>query len=121
MNGVYEKVSGQRYINVQEVRADSNLYEMGSVTGVDVRVLAVVASQLVTAEALLEALNRIERYDYTDFAFVCHGEMHCSVACCILLAAIAYPEAIVCLSTRRTQQAAEARGFVEVFRHWAFV
>ena len=60
---------------------------------------------LVTAEALLEAFNYIE-YG----AMLCQGATHCSVACCILLAAIAYPEAVVCLSTPRTQRAAEERG-----------
>ncbi len=96
------------------MRAHSNLYEMGSVTGVDFRVQAVVASQLVTAEVLLEAFNYIELYDSTEFAFVCHGATHRSVACCFLFAAIAYPEAIVCLSTPRTQRAAEEYGLVEV-------
>ncbi len=72
--------------------------------------------RLVTVKALLEAFNRIEEYDYTDLAFVCHGEMPCSVACCISLAAIAYPEAIVCRSPRRTQRAAEASGLFEVLR-----
>ena len=69
---------------------------------------------LVTAEALLEAFNYIELYDSTEFAFVCHGATHRSVACCILLVAMVYPEAIVCLSTPRTQRAAEEYGLFEV-------
>ena len=91
------------------MRADSILYKyaMRLVTGVEFRVQAVVASQRVTPEVLLEAFNSIEQYDYTEFAFVCQEADHCSVACCFLLAAIAYPGAIVCLSTHWAQWAAD--------------
>ena len=95
------------------MRAHSNLCEMGSVTCVEFRVQVVVASQLVTAEVLLDVFNSIEQYDYTEFAFVCQGATHCSVACCILLTAIAYSEAFVCLSTPRTQRAAEEHGLAK--------
>ena len=89
---------------------------MDSVIGVEFRVQAVVASQRVTVEALRDAFFSIEKYDYTEFAFVCQDATLCSVACCFLLAAIAYPEAIVCRSPRRTQRAAEASGLFEVLR-----
>ena len=92
------------------VNAHSPLYAMSSVTGVDFRVQAVVASQASTANALLEAIDSIENSDHREFAFVCHGATHRSVACCFLLAAVAYPLASVCLTTARTRRAAEEYG-----------
>ena len=99
------------------MRAHSILYEMSSVIGVEFRVQAVVASQRVTAEVLLEAFNPIEQYDYTEFAFVCQEANHCSVACCFLLAAIAYPGAIVCLSTPKALLAADEHRLVRPSDH----
>ena len=78
--------------------------------GIDFRVQAVVATQAATAESLHEAIRRIEDVDATDFSFVCHGATHRSVACCFLLAAIAYPRAEICLTTARTRRAAESGG-----------
>lgn len=88
----------------------SALYTLSDVTGVDGRVQAVVASQEATAFCLLAALERIEEEDLTDFSFVCHGATHRSVACCFLLAALAYPLGQVSLTTSRTQHAAKLAG-----------
>ena len=78
--------------------------------GIDFRVQAVVATQAATAGALHEAIRRIEDVDADEFSFVCHGATHHSVACCFLLAAIAYPRAEICLTTARTRRAAESGG-----------
>ena len=97
----------------REVSAHSHMYELSSVTGVDFRVQAVVATQAATAEALREAIRRIEDVGAQEFSFVCHGATHRSVACCFLLAAIAYPRAEICLTTARTRQAAESCGLYQ--------
>ena len=86
------------------------LYELPDVTGVDARVQAVVASQDKTALGLAIALECIEEQDLHEFSFVCHGATHRSVACCLLLAAIAYPQARVRFSTPRTRAAATVAG-----------
>ena len=95
---------------VRGVDGRSSLYELSKVTGVDQRVQAVVACQEATADALLAALERIEDMDMLEFCFVCHGATHRSVACCFLLAAIAYPHAEVHLTTDRTRRAAKTCG-----------
>ncbi len=92
------------------VDAHSPMYELTAVTGVDFRVQAVVATQAATAEALREAIRRIEDVDADEFSFVCHGATHRSVACCFLLAAIAYPRAEICLTMARTRRAAASCG-----------
>ena len=97
-------------IDARGVDARSPLYSLRDVTGIDERVQAVVAAQRFTAEALLEAVERIERDNLPEFGFVCRGATHRSVACCFLLAAIVYPSAQIYLSTRRTQQAARRAG-----------
>ena len=94
------------HVNVAEMNlnAYSDMYNISDVTGVDFRVQAVVAMQAGTATALFHAFKFIERSNAQEFAFVCHGGTHRSVACCFLLAALAYPQAQICLTTRRTQQ-----------------
>ena len=88
----------------------SRLYKLRDVTGVDERVQAVVAGQKATADCLLAAVGRVEEEDAHEFSFVCHGATHRSVACCMLLAALAYPRALVHMSTARTRCAAAAAG-----------
>ena len=88
----------------------SNMYKMSCVTGVDFCVQAVVATQPATADALREAILRIQGFDFTEFSFVCRSATHRSVACCFLLAAIAFPHAEICLTTERTRRAAESAG-----------
>ena len=100
------------YIDVARRGVDgtSNLYRMSSVTGVDTRVQAVVANQEETAACLLVALEHIEAENKREFSFVCHGATHRSVACCFLLAALAYPRARVEMTTSRTRHAAADAG-----------
>jgi hypothetical protein len=97
-------------VALRGVDGKSHLYELADVTGVDERVQAKVASQEATAECLLTALLRVEEEDLHQFSFVCHGATHRSVACCLLLAALAYPKATVHLTTARTRNAAAEAG-----------
>jgi hypothetical protein len=90
----------------------SSMYALGDVTGLDFEVQAVLLTQACTAEALLAACAAIEAHDRYEFAFVCRGATHRSVACCVLLAAIIYPDATVVLTTARTRTAAIARRLV---------
>ena len=93
-------------VALRGVNGKSSLYRLCDVTGVDERVQAVVASQEATASCLLVAFERIEEEDMHEFSFVCHGATHRSLACSLLLAAIAYPRATVHMTTRRTRRAA---------------
>ena len=95
------------------VDGKSHLYRLKEVTGVDERVQAVVANQEITAHCLLAAMNRIEKEPLQQFSFVCRGATHRSVACCMLLAALAYPNASVHMTTRRTQDAQDAAKALE--------
>ena len=69
-------------------------------------VQARVASQAITARCLLDAMQEVEKWNYRLFSFVCRGATHRSVACCLLLAAIAYRNASVHMTTKRTRIAA---------------
>ena len=98
------------HINVSKAGVDCNwphLYNLWDVTGVDERVQAMVASQEITAECLLAAMWNVEQYNYIEFSFVCHGATHRSVACCLLFTALAYRQASVHMTTRRTRSAAD--------------
>ena len=82
------------------------LYKLEDVTGVDERVQAVVASQVITAVCLMNAMQTVEESNcrgWGQFSFVCHDAMHISVACCLLLAAVAYRNASVYMTTDRTR------------------
>ena len=83
-----------------------DLYRLCDVTGVDEVLQAVVASQKVTAECLTDAMQQVEAYQLHEFSFVCHCATDVSVACCLLLAALACPKACVHLTTSRTRTAA---------------
>ena len=97
-------------VDLMDVDGRSNLYQLSEVTGVDERVQAVVASQEATAACLLMALERIEEEWMQEFSFVCTRATHRSVACCLLLKALAYPQARVHMTTKRTRRAAALAG-----------
>ena len=90
----------------------SSMYALGHVIGLDFEVQAVLLTKACTALSLLTACEAIEAHGRYEFAFVCGGATHRSVACCVLLAAIIYSDATVVLTTARTQAAAIARGLV---------
>ena len=97
------------HIDVTERGVESRnneLYRLCDVTGVDEVLQAVVASQKVTAECLTDAMQQVEAYQLHEFSFVCHCATDVSLACCLLLAALAYPKACVHLTTSRTRTAA---------------
>ena len=90
-------------------RADG-LYNLWSVTGLDFEVQGVVLSQGFAVFALLHACMSIEETGGREFAFVCRSATHRSVALCVLLAAIVYQNAKICLTTQRTLLAASGCG-----------
>ena len=92
-------------LHAMGVCAKSASYHRKEVTGVDRRVQQVVAQQLLMRQALRTAIRRIEREDLRDFAFVCLGGTHRSVAALYLLKRVAYPRAVIHLSTDRTKRA----------------
>ena len=94
-----------------ECRADG-LYRLGDVTGLDFKVQAVMLTQGDTVCALLDAVETIEARGSLEFAFQCRSGTHRSVACCVLLAAIVYPEAQIWVTTDRTWRAAAKHGLV---------
>ena len=104
----------ERAIDVDERGVDgrSSLYHLSdkACTGISFDVQGVVATQLITVKVLNEAASQIEREGLEEFAFVCHGGTHRSVACCMLLAMIVYREAVIHLSTPRTNHAADLAG-----------
>ena len=102
-------------VNVHRMGLDAQArsrYALRDVTGLDFEVQAVLLTKACTALSLLAACEAIEALDRYEFAFVCHGATHRSVACFVLLAAIIYSDATVVLTTARTQAAAIARGLV---------
>ena len=84
------------------LRTRGDLYTPGRATGLNFFVQATVVAQRVAAEILLEAFGMIEDRDLFEFAFACHGATHRSVACAVLLTMMVYPDAQICLTTRRT-------------------
>ena len=102
-------------VNVDVMGLDArthSLYSLLDVTGLDFEIQAVLLTKACTALSLLTACEAIEALDRYEFAVVCHGATHRSVACCVLLAAIIYSDATVVLTTARTKAAAIARGLV---------
>ena len=83
-----------------------DLYRLCDVTGVDEVLQAVVASQEVTAECLTDAMQQVEAYQLHAFSFVCDSAMLTSVACCMLFANIAYPNASIHMTTSSTHTSA---------------
>jgi hypothetical protein len=83
--------------------AFSSLYRMCEVTGLHFQVQAVIVAQAETPLVLYEAIDLIEEQDVDDFAFVCHGATHRSVACAVLLVSLVYQNARIYLSTPRTR------------------
>jgi hypothetical protein len=84
----------------------STLYNMSDVTGIDFALQAVLVCQTCTPEILIDACREIETGNLFTFTLVCSHATHRSVACAVLLAILAYPNAQICFSTSRTQRAA---------------
>ena len=92
--------------------ARSSAYDMDMVTGIDFPLQAELVTQLSTVSVITTAWNRIRHQNLHNYAFVCNHATHRSVACCMLLAAIAFPHAEICLTTPRTQAAARSRNLM---------
>ena len=80
-------------------------YQMKSVTGVDPAVIEVVGAQKAEPHAIAEAIVRIESFDLHEFAFLCHGATHRSLAMAMLLLKIAYSRGVLQPTTWRTHEA----------------
>jgi hypothetical protein len=88
-------------------RPQNHEYEMKDVTGLDRAVMCTLILQEDTANALTWAVRLIESDDdLSELAFTCKGGTHRSVACACLLSMLAYPNARIRLTTRRTIEAA---------------
>jgi len=94
--------------------AGAPLYEMKEVTGIDLKVQAVVATQRVAVDAIVRARDMIEEGDLRHFAFVCSFATHRSVACAMILASFIYHEASIVFCTRRTESSARNRGMISI-------
>jgi len=94
--------------------AGAPLYEMKEVTGIDLKVQAVVATQRVAVDAIVRARDMIEEGDLHHFAFVCSFATHRSVACAMILASFIYHEAAIVFCTRRTENSARDRGMISI-------
>lgn len=89
------------------------LYNLKDVTGIDFNVQAVLISQPLTAEVLIDACRFIELQELDTFAFKCKHATHRSCGCAVLLASLVYQRARIVFSTHRTKQAARQRGMIE--------
>ena len=110
-----ESPLGMPSINVHDRNLDARahgLYSLEYVTGFDFRVQAKLLTTGDTVCALLDAVETIEARGSLEFAFQCRSGTHRSVACCVLLAAIVYPEAQIWVTTDRTWRAAAEHGLV---------
>jgi len=90
------------------------IYEMKNVTGVDLKVQAVLATQTRTIDAIITARDMIEQGDLRHFAFVCSHATHRSVGCALMMASFVYHNASIVFSTSRTERAAEAHGMIDI-------
>ena len=97
---------------VSGYRSQRECYAPSEVTGLDFVVQASLTTDKVAVDALREAFHHIQDYAVTDFAFLCHGGTHRSVACCCLLAALVYPDAGLVFNARRPSEAAALRGLI---------
>ena len=103
------------HINLHELGVDGRgkAYDMKDVTGLDMEVQARLLSQPVFLRAVWEAVQMLERHPATeDFAFVCRSGTHRSVGAISLLAMVMYPNADVCLHTKRTLDDARSKGLM---------
>ena len=85
-----------------------SLYDTDHVSGIDERVLAVVASQYATAKIFSKAIDCIENNGLSEFTFVCAGATHRSVACCLLMSSGVYLQAVMQPTTTRVRNDAAA-------------
>jgi len=90
------------------------IYVMKHVTGIDLKVQAVLATQTRAVDAVIMASNMIEQGDLRHFAFVCSHATHRSVGCAMILASFVYHKAAIVFSTPRTETSAKAHGMIDI-------
>jgi len=115
--------SSSSFIDVHDLGVDATppldesgrpIYVLKNVTGIDLKVQAVLATQAIAINAVVEARHRIERGDLRHFAFVCAHATHRSVGCAVLLASFVYHKAAIVFSTPRTESAARDKGMIAI-------
>ena len=94
------------------LNAYSTLYESHAATGVQFIVHAVLLSQELCAEIIIEAITRIERQELSEFTFVCEHATHRSAGMALLLAILVYNNAEIFFYTERTQAEAIQFGMI---------
>jgi len=87
---------------------------MKQVTGIDLKVQAVLATQKRAVDAIIMARDMIEQGDLRHFAFVCSHATHRSVGCAMILASFIYHNASIVFSTPRTEASAKAHGTIDI-------
>ena len=110
-------VEAESTINVHARGLDArcpSLYQMHKATGIDFAVQAVLLTKSLTAEIMYEACRAIETHNLSSFTFVCAHATHRSCGCAVLLAILAYQNAQIILSTKRTKDAAIEGGMIAV-------
>jgi len=90
------------------------IHVMKHVTGIDLKVQAVLATQTRAVDAVIMASNMIEQGDLRHFAFVCSHATHRSVGCAMILASFVYHKAAIVFSTPRTETSAKAHGMIDI-------
>ena len=94
------------------LNARSDLYESRAATGVQFIVQALLLSQELCAEIIIEAITTIERQELREFAFVCQHATHRSAGMALLLAILVYNNAEIFFSTKRTRAEAIQFGMI---------
>ena len=87
-------------------QTEGRMHDHATVTGVNPCVQAALLCSLGTAQAIEDAIIRIEMQrsaPIRQIAFACEGGTHRSPGCACLLSSLFYPHAAIILSTRRTK------------------
>ena len=90
----------------------SRFYDSRAATGVQFIVHAVLLSQELCADIIIEAIQTIEWHDLTKFTFVCRHATHRSAGMALLLAILVYNNAEIFFYTERTQAEAIQFGMI---------
>ena len=93
-----------RVLDCRTIDARGN-YDMGSVTGVDHKVISHVCLSMDTTSVLRDAVDLIEDYNLRCLGIKCTHATHRSVVIIGLLLMLAYPEGGCIPFTRRVQEA----------------
>ena len=108
------------FINVHDTAGKYSISErvvegsLRNLTGVDNEVLLGIMQVPTAAEAIVEAILRIEAENLDEFAFACSGGTHRSLALAHILISLAYKQGSLQPTSRRTDSACQNNGFTSV-------